>query len=57
MLKKFIKEQDGMGTIEVVIIFMVLVAIATLLFRPYAGLLYEWFRSVIMNLWQKIFNT
>ena len=48
MIKRFLKEEDGLGTVEIVIIIAVLVGIA-LIFRKYIV-------AFVTNLLNKIFN-
>lgn len=49
LMKSFIKEEDGMGTIEIVIIIAVLVALA-LIFKDAIG-------TFAKNLMEKFFNS
>jgi len=46
MMKKFFKNQDGMGTVEILIIIPVLVIIAIFLFKPFAPQIFSWIKGL-----------
>lgn len=45
-MKKFFKNQDGMGSVEIIIIIPVLVIIAFLLFKPYIPQVIDWIKGL-----------
>ena len=45
-MQKFLKDERGMGTVEVLIIIPILVIIAVFLFKPFMPQIIEWIKGL-----------
>jgi len=45
-MKKFLKNQDGMGSVEIIILIPVLAIIAFFLFKPFAPQIIDWIKGL-----------
>lgn len=45
-MRKFLKDESGMGTVEIIIIIPVLVIIAYFLFKPFVPQLFGWIKGL-----------
>ena len=46
IMKKFLKNQDGMGSVEIIIILAVLIPIAFFLFKPFVPEIINWIKGL-----------
>lgn len=46
-MKRFLKNQDGMGSVEIIIILVVLIPIAFFLFKPFAPAIINWIKGLL----------
>ena len=45
-MKRFFKNQDGMGSVEIIIIMAILIPIAFFLFKPFVPQLIDWIKGL-----------
>jgi len=45
-VKSFFKDQDGMGSVEIIIIMAILIPIAFFLFKPFMPQMIDWIKGL-----------
>lgn len=45
-MKRFLKNQDGMGSVEIMIIIPILVIVAIFLFKPFIPHIIDWIKGL-----------